>query len=131
MAFECVLVTPEQQVLDESVTRVILPAFDGLMGIETGRAPLLAKLGIGPLRVDTPTQGSRFFLIEGGVAQMKDGRLTILTQKSTAATELDAADARAAYAEAAARRVTDDTSNRQRQDDLERARVAERLATKS
>ena len=30
MAFRCVIVTPEQQELDESVAQAILPAHDGL-----------------------------------------------------------------------------------------------------
>ena len=47
MSFQCTVVTPEQQVLDETVTQAILPAHDGQMGILTGRAPLLVKLGVG------------------------------------------------------------------------------------
>ena len=42
MSFQCVVVTPEQQVLDESCVQVILPAYDGEIGIRTDRAPLLA-----------------------------------------------------------------------------------------
>ena len=42
MSFQCTVVTPEQQILDETVTQVILPAHDGQMGILTGRAPLHA-----------------------------------------------------------------------------------------
>ncbi|MGD0767591.1 MAG: hypothetical protein ABSB42_05270 [Tepidisphaeraceae bacterium] len=80
MAFSCVVVTPEQQVLDESLTQAIIPAADGLLGILTDRAPLLAKLGKGPLRLDLASGQKRLFRIEGGVAQMKDNKLTILTQ---------------------------------------------------
>ena len=80
MAFSCVVVTPEQQVLDESLTQAIIPAADGLLGILTDRAPLLAKLGKGPLRLDLASGQKRFFRIEGGVAQMRDNKLTILTQ---------------------------------------------------
>jgi F-type H+-transporting ATPase subunit epsilon len=81
MSFKCVIVTPEQQVLDETITQAILPAHDGLIGILTGRAPLLVKLGKGPLRVDL-AGGSRSFRIDGGVAQMKDNLLTVLTQNA-------------------------------------------------
>jgi F0F1-type ATP synthase epsilon subunit len=69
MAFSCVLVTPEQQVLDESLTQAIIPAVDGLLGILTHRAPLL----------DLASGQRRTFQINGGVAQMKDNKLTILT----------------------------------------------------
>jgi len=85
MAFRCVIVTPEQQAMDESVTQAIVPAWDGQIGILTGRAPLLLKLGTGPLRIDLPGGQRRTFKIDGGIAQMKDNRLTILTQDATPA----------------------------------------------
>jgi F-type H+-transporting ATPase subunit epsilon len=130
MSFKCVVVTPEQQVLDETVTQVILPAWDGLIGIETNRAPLLVKLGVGPLRVDLQGKSQRF-LIEGGVAQMKDNLLTILTQNATPASEIDAETARAELAEATAKRITaDPKSFEERQTDLARARAKIELAGK-
>jgi len=84
MAFNCVVVTPEQQVIDESVTQAIVPVVDGLLGILTDHAPLLAKLGAGPLRLDLASGQSRQYAIEGGIAQMKDNRLTILTNSAKA-----------------------------------------------
>src|SRR5687767_12189448 len=107
MAFQCVIVTPEQQVLDEKIEQVILPAHDGLIGILTDRAPLLAKIGTGPLRVDPAGGPRREFFVDGGIAQMKDNKLTVVTNEATPANELDAEAARAEYAEAAARRATD------------------------
>jgi F-type H+-transporting ATPase subunit epsilon len=79
MAFSCVLVTPEQQILDESLTQAIIPAADGLLGILTDRAPLLAKLGKGPLWLDLASGQRKTFQIAGGFAQMKKNKLTILT----------------------------------------------------
>ncbi len=128
MAFRCTIVTPEEQVLDESLTQAILPAHDGLLGILTDRAPLLAKLGQGPLRVDLAGGQSRHYYVEGGVAQMKDNRLTILTNEATPADEIDAEAARAEYAEAVARRVTDAHSFEDRQRQLARARAKQELA---
>jgi F-type H+-transporting ATPase subunit epsilon len=84
MAFHCVVVTPEQQLLDESLTQAIIPAADGMLGILTGRAPLLAKLGTGALRLDLASGQRRVYRIEGGIAQMKDNHLTILTQSAKA-----------------------------------------------
>jgi F-type H+-transporting ATPase subunit epsilon len=128
MAFRCTIVTPEEQVLDESLTQAILPAHDGLLGILTDRAPLLAQLGQGPLRVDLAGGGSRHFYIEGGIAQMKDNRLTILTNEATPANEIDAEAARAEYAEAVARRITDPHSFDDRQKQMARARAKQELA---
>ena len=131
MAFRCVIVTPEQQVLDESVEQAVLPAHDGLVGILTDRAPLLVKLGQGPLRVDPATGGgSRHYYVEGGVAQMKDNHLTVLTNEATPADEIDAEAARAEFAEASARVATDEQTHKDRERQLQRARVLQEMAKK-
>jgi F-type H+-transporting ATPase subunit epsilon len=123
MSFQCTLVTPEQQVLDEQVVQAIVPAHDGQIGILTGRAPLLVKLGAGTLRVDLPGGGRRFFFVDGGVAQMKENRLTILSKEAAAADQIDPEAARAEYAEAQARQATDDRSAKEREQQMARARA--------
>jgi F-type H+-transporting ATPase subunit epsilon len=123
MAFHCVVVTPEQQLLDGSLTQAIIPAADGMLGILTGRAPLLAKLGIGPLRLDLESGQKRTYLIEGGIAQMKDNRLTVLTQTAVAAEEINAGSAQAEYDAALARLPEDPAAAKKRQNDLQRARA--------
>ena len=128
MAFRCVVVTPEQQTLDESITQAVLPAHDGMMGIQTGRAPLLVKLGIGPLRIDLPGGQSRSYLIDGGIAQMKDNNLTILTQEATAPQDIDVEAAKAEYAEAQARIPTDAKTREARQHTMARAKARQDLA---
>ncbi len=128
MAFQCVVVTPEEQALDATVNQAIVPAHDGLMGFLTDRAPALIKLGVGPLRVDLPDGQKRFYLVDGGVAQMKDNRLTVLTSTATPASEIDYEAARVAYTEASARRITDQASFDQRQHDLDRARAQQAMA---
>ena len=130
MAFQCVIVTPEQQVLDETVTQVIVPAHDGQIGILTDRAPLLVKLGLGPLRIDAANAATRVLFVEGGIAQMKDNRLTILTNEAIPANEIDAETARAEYAEATAHQPTDERGREDRQRRLQRARVMQDMAKK-
>jgi len=128
MAFQCVIVTPEQQALDESVTQAILPAHDGLIGILTDRAPLLIKLGLGPLRIDLPGGKQKSFLVEGGVAQMKDNKLTVLTNDAIPAEQINAETARAEFAEAQARVPTDAKTAEARTRQMARAKVKEKLA---
>jgi F-type H+-transporting ATPase subunit epsilon len=130
MAFQVVLVTPEQQVLDQTITHAILPAHDGELGILSGRAPLLVKLGVGILRLDSPGGQTRQFFIDGGIAQMKDNRLTILTTEARTATEIDLEETRAEAAEAAARKITDEQSFATRQHALERARAKQALVAR-
>jgi F-type H+-transporting ATPase subunit epsilon len=128
MSFQCTVVTPEEQVLDETVTQVILPAHDGQMGILTGRAPVLVKLGAGPLRVDVQGGPSRTFFVEGGIAQMKGEKLTVLTDEATPADQIDLETAKAEYAEASARIPTDEKSRKDRDRAMRRARAKQALA---
>jgi F-type H+-transporting ATPase subunit epsilon len=124
MAFQCTVVTPEQQVLDEQVVQAIVPAHDGKVGVLTNRAPLLMKLGLGEMRIDFPNGQKRFFYIEGGVAQVKDNKLTILTDEATPADQINAESARAELAEAQARRIGAEPGGYdQRQKSLNRARA--------
>jgi F-type H+-transporting ATPase subunit epsilon len=119
MAFQCIVVTPEQQVLDESIVQAIVPGHDGKVGILTGRAPLLMKLGLGEMRLDLANGQKRTYYVEGGVAQMKDDKLT---------SQIDATSARAELAEAEARRITDPDSFEQRQKSVARARARIEMA---
>ena len=131
MSFQVVVVTPEQQVLEETVTQAILPAHDGQIGILTGRAPLLVKLGQGPMKLDSAGGGKTWtFYLEGGIAQMKDNKLTVLTQVAIPAEQISAETARAELSEATTQRITDQKSFDDRQRRLNRARAMQQLATK-
>jgi F-type H+-transporting ATPase subunit epsilon len=130
MAFQCVLVTPEQQVLDETVTQAIVPAHDGQIGILTGRSPLLVKLGTGTLRVDLSGGQQRFFFVDGGVAQMKENKLTILSTDAAPAGAINAETARAELAEAEARKPIDTKSAHDRQHQMARAKAKLAVAGK-
>lgn len=86
--FQCTLVTPQKQVLDEPLTYASIPAWDGQIGIAPGRAALLVKLGDGVLRLDFDGGKSRWFFLAGGFAQMKDNRLSLLTDEAVLADEI-------------------------------------------
>jgi F-type H+-transporting ATPase subunit epsilon len=130
MSFRCVVVTPEQQTLDETCTQAVLPAHDGLIGILTDRAPLLVKLGAGPLRVDLQGGQSRTYFIDGGIAQMKSNNLTILTNEATLPQDIDAEAARAEFAEAQARKATDQKAADERERIMARTRAKQAMAGK-
>jgi F-type H+-transporting ATPase subunit epsilon len=133
MPFHVVIVTPEQQVLDETVTQAILPAHDGEIGILAGHAALLVKLGQGRMQLDLVGGGaggrSRRLYVEGGIAQMKDNELTVLTQMAVPVEEISAESARAEFAEATAQRAPDEKSQDDRNRRLQRARAMQALAT--
>ena len=128
MSFQCTIVTPEQQLLDQPVTQAILPAHDGQIGILTGRAPLLVKLGLGKLQIDLGGGRQQVYLVEGGIAQMKDNRLTVLTNAAWAPGEIDAAAARAEYDEAQRATPADAKGLAERQRKLSRAKLKQEMA---
>lgn len=128
MAFQCTIVTPEQQLLDQSVAQVILPAHDGQIGILTNRSPLLVKLGLGKLEIDLPGGKRQTYLVDGGIAQMKDNKLTVLTTAAWAPGDIDSAAASAELAEAQALHPTDTKGIEERQRKLNRARMKQELA---
>ena len=125
--FQCSVITPEAAVLETDATAASFPAHDGEFGILRNRAPLVCKLGIGTLRVETP-EGTRRLYIDGGFAEVRENRLTILTNNALAPDAIDADAARQALAEAEAMRITDTVSLGRRQDAIARAKAQIRLA---
>lgn len=85
----CIVVTPERTVLDTTADFVAFPAFDGEVGVMPGRAPLVARLGAGELRMTTGGTSQRYS-IDGGFAQVVKNVVTILTPRARAVTDLDA-----------------------------------------
>jgi F-type H+-transporting ATPase subunit epsilon len=131
MAFQCVVVTPEQQVLSDSAQSAVITAHDGELGILTNRAPLLVKLGVGPMRVTTAKgQAPRVFLVEGGIAQMQDNRLTVLTTRAIPAEQINAEAAQTELTEALARPAGDARAAEERLNAIRRAQAKIRIATR-
>ena len=113
--FRCRLVTPDAELLSEPVTYASVPAWDGLMGFQPGRAPMVARLGMGELRLDFPSakgSGSRHFFVDSGFLKMGDGELVILAEKAVPAERLVEQDAKAELAAAEARVVPTDVPDR-------------------
>jgi F-type H+-transporting ATPase subunit epsilon len=96
-SFRCRLVTPTASLVDQDVTYASIPAWDGYMGILPGRAPILARLGLGELRLDFADSGqgkggSRSFVVDGGFMRMVGDSLTILAERALAAETLSAGE---------------------------------------
>ena len=43
----CVVVTPEETALEQTASFIVLPLFDGEIGIGPGHSPLIGRLGFG------------------------------------------------------------------------------------
>ena len=68
--FRCQIVTPSEAVLDEEVSYVSFPAWDGQVGVLAGTSAFLTEIGAGSLRIDFAS-GPRLYLLDGGFAQMQ------------------------------------------------------------
>ena len=124
------VVTPERAVYEGPARFVALPAWDGEIGVMSHRAPLLVKLGVGKLRIDTGAEGADelVFLIDGGFAEMVDNRLTVLTEDARTPEELDADAGKSALSEARALTGGSDAEVEQRERAERRARLEMRMA---
>ena len=99
MAIRCVVVTPERTELDREAESVVLPMFDGELGIMKGRAAMIGRLGFGTLRLQTPSGPERYY-VDGGFAQVEDDVVNILTSRAIAVDLLDSEEAVKALDEA-------------------------------
>jgi F-type H+-transporting ATPase subunit epsilon len=92
-SIRCVVVTPEQAVLDEDADFIALPMYDGELGVAPGRAAFIGRLGYGELRVKRGDQEQRYY-VDGGFAQVRQNVATVLTSKAVPVAEisLDAAE---------------------------------------
>ena len=121
--FHISLVTPERSMLDEDALYADIPAHDGRFGVMHNRAPLLFKLGIGKLRLLLSDNRERLYLLEGGFAQMRNNRLTLLCEQATAADEIVPGEARELFEQALARMPLSDEQLAEKEHDLLIART--------
>jgi F-type H+-transporting ATPase subunit epsilon len=128
MAFQCTVATPEGLLYDGTVTGAIVPAHDGQVGILTDRAPILLKLGAGALRLHIAGSADVVYFIAGGVAQMKDNVLTILSDEAKAIDQLDVEAARRDVAELGNFPQTTAAEYTARERKLNRARAVVQIA---
>jgi len=127
-SFHLSVVTPEREVLSLEAKFVAFPAYDGEMGILAQRAPLLAKLGAGLLRVDEAGGGKHRLFIAGGFAQMVDNKLTLLTEEALEPEKVTAEAAKRSLAEADRLPNRTDAENQRRAQAVARARALTHLA---
>jgi F-type H+-transporting ATPase subunit epsilon len=117
----CLIVTPEKQLADRQADFLIMPAFDGQIGILPEHAALLCKLSQGYLRIDEG-QKKNFYYISGGFAEVLDNKVIILAPQVISA---DAISLQSLDTEEAEIRVLPDTTG----DEKEKKNLASRALT--
>src|SRR5271154_2910839 len=93
------VVTPQREVVRETVAEVQLPGLSGYLGILPEHTPLLTQLGIGMLSYKKGGE-TRYVSIVGGFAEVLAERVTVLADVAERAEEIDVERARAALSKA-------------------------------
>jgi F-type H+-transporting ATPase subunit epsilon len=73
------VISPEAAVFDGEADAVIVPAFDGELGILPNHAPLMTTLGSGVLTVRVGDAATRF-RVQGGFLQVVQNSVRILAE---------------------------------------------------
>ena len=97
---ELEVVTPERQLVKESVTEAQVPAREGYIGILPGHAPLLSLLGSGTLSYTLQTGGRKVLAIHRGFVEVLPDHIRVLADLAERAEEIDLEKARAALKQA-------------------------------
>ena len=87
------IVTPERIVYTNEVEFVVVPTFDGEMGVLPLHAPLVGVLKPGEVRVkygDT----TDWFAVSGGYIQVHEDKVIILADNAVSASQIDVEEAR-------------------------------------
>ena len=126
----CVVVTPEETVLDTAAEFVALPLFDGEVGIGLHHSPMIGRLGCGELRIRNGSETQRFY-VDGGFVQIADNVVSVLTNRSMLADKVDAEVAQEQITSALGSRVAGDDQLAIRDRTLSQARAQLRMARKA
>jgi F-type H+-transporting ATPase subunit epsilon len=92
--FQLEIVTPDGYAFQGQVDGLVLPAWEGLLGVLHGHEPMVAVMKPGPLHYETAGK-KEWLAVSGGFAQIGPERTVLLVETAEAATAIDTARARA------------------------------------
>ena len=88
------LVSPEERLMDEPATMVVLPGVEGDIGVLSGHSPLVSTIRPGVVNIykqDMDKITDQLF-IAGGFADVTAERVTLLAEEATPLTQIDASE---------------------------------------
>ncbi len=90
----CIVVTPERTELDTLCDLMVIPMFDGELGIQFGRAPMVGRLGFGIMRIKSNSSVTEWF-VDGGFVQVTREGVYVLTDRLLKPDQIDGKQAEA------------------------------------
>lgn len=88
----CTVVTPEATVLEETVDYLVLPLFDGEIGIAPLHGPMIGRMGFGEMRIKQGEKTSTYY-VDGGFVQVTGENVSVLTNHAIRSDQLDVQEA--------------------------------------
>src|ERR1700722_6880525 len=87
------IVSPEKLLLSRDVDMVVIPAFEGDMGVLEGHAPMTVVLRGGVVSLYAGDQITDSLFVAGGFAEVTPERCTVLAGEAMPVNEIDRAEA--------------------------------------
>ena len=123
MSVQVRIVTPEREVWEGEASMVVARGIEGEVGILGGHAPMLIRLGVGPLRI-LRDEGGIEAVVDGGFLHVTSegdtSRIDVLASRAELGSEIDLDAARSAKAEME-RRLAEDRDDAEALEGLARA----------
>ena len=85
--FTVEIISPEKSILNTEASEVILPSYEGEMGILRDHIPLITFLRPGLIKIKN--ENEKIFFIEEGIVEFKNNNLLILTSTAKAVSSID------------------------------------------
>jgi F-type H+-transporting ATPase subunit epsilon len=92
--FHLTVVTRERKIIETDAVELVLPAYDGEIGVLPGHTPLLALLKVGIMRYRTNGE-SHSLVLSWGFVEVLPERVTVMAETARLPQEIDAAMAEA------------------------------------
>ena len=100
MAMQVALVSPERILFEGEADMVVCRTSDGEIAFLTGHAPFLGALGIGQVKITGTDGHEEKAAVHGGFVEVRDNRVTILSDVAELASQIDVERARRAATDA-------------------------------
>ena len=122
------VVSPERILFSGTARVVLCRTTEGDIAFLTGHAPFIGALGIGAVTIGHDGDGGQDLIaVHGGFVEVRDDKVTILSDVAELAGQIDVGRARDAEARAAA--LLKDERTEEAEEDLRRAQVRILVAT--
>lgn len=124
------VVTPEETVVEATASSLVLPLFDGEVGILPKHAPMIGRLGYGEMRLTT-ADGPTSLYVDGGFVQVAGDEVNVMTNRAMGLDKLDGDAAEKLLQESLEGAAGGDDAIAARQRVIDQARAQVRLAKKA